>query len=149
MAKKGGKNSGQRGFDPPHTLFINLPDQRIIASETADFGSEKSSGHLTLLGGAAMMYGNKKAISKGAAMPFARGIGIPELVIILVIVMIIFGVGRLPQVGGALGHAIKEFRSSQFEKDDSSSDSEGEESGTAGQAKADRASEEDDRVSRH
>lgn len=46
-------------------------------------------------------------------MPFANGIGAPELVIILVIVMIIFGVGRLPEIGGALGRAIREFRSSQ------------------------------------
>ena len=46
-------------------------------------------------------------------MPFTRGIGIPELVIILVIVMIIFGVGRLTEVGGALGKAIREFRKSQ------------------------------------
>ena len=60
-------------------------------------------------------------------MPFTRGIGIPELVIILVIVMIIFGVGRLPEVGGALGRAIREFRKSQTDKDDASADSEAEE----------------------
>ena len=46
-------------------------------------------------------------------MPFTRGIGVPELVIVLVIVMIVFGVGRLPEVGGALGKAIREFRKSQ------------------------------------
>ena len=46
-------------------------------------------------------------------MPFTRGIGIPELIIVLVIVMIIFGVGRLPEIGGAMGRAIKEFRKSQ------------------------------------
>ena len=46
-------------------------------------------------------------------MPFVKGIGAPELIIILVIVMIIFGVGRLPEVGGAMGRAIREFRKSQ------------------------------------
>ena len=46
-------------------------------------------------------------------MPFTHGIGVPELVIILVIVMIIFGVGRLPEIGGAVGKAIREFRSAQ------------------------------------
>lgn len=51
-------------------------------------------------------------------MPFANGIGAPELVIILVIVMIIFGVGRLPEIGGALGKAIREFRSSQSGESD-------------------------------
>ena len=37
-------------------------------------------------------------------------IGLPELIIILVVVFVIFGAGRLPQVGGALGKAIREFR---------------------------------------
>ncbi len=38
------------------------------------------------------------------------GLGTPELVIILVIVLVIFGVGRLGKVGGELGSAIKQFR---------------------------------------
>jgi sec-independent protein translocase protein TatA len=37
-------------------------------------------------------------------------IGIPELLIILVIVLIIFGPGRLAGAGTALGQAIREFR---------------------------------------
>ena len=45
-------------------------------------------------------------------MPFAHGLGWVELVIILVVVMIVFGVGRLPEVGGAMGKALREFRSS-------------------------------------
>ncbi|MCP4745167.1 MAG: twin-arginine translocase TatA/TatE family subunit [Desulfobacteraceae bacterium] len=39
------------------------------------------------------------------------GIGMPELIIILVIILIIFGVGKLPEIGGGLGKAIKNFRS--------------------------------------
>ena len=35
-----------------------------------------------------------------------------EWLIILVIVIIIFGVGKLPQVGGAIGKSIREFRES-------------------------------------
>ncbi len=49
-------------------------------------------------------------------MPF--GIGPPELIIVLVIVLIIFGVGRLPEIGGAMGKAIREFRSSQAGEDE-------------------------------
>ncbi len=45
-------------------------------------------------------------------MPFARGFGPLELIIILVIVMMIFGVGKLPQVGSAMGKALREFKSS-------------------------------------
>ncbi len=37
-------------------------------------------------------------------------LGPMELVIILVIILIVFGVGRLPEVGGALGRGIREFR---------------------------------------
>ena len=59
-------------------------------------------------------------------MPFTRGIGIPELVIILVIVMIIFGVGRLTEVGGALGKAIREFRRSQSDTPETAGDLEAE-----------------------
>ncbi len=38
------------------------------------------------------------------------GIGIPELLIILVIVLVIFGAGKLPQIGGNIGKAIKNFK---------------------------------------
>ena len=44
-------------------------------------------------------------------MPFR--LGWPEIVIILVIVLIIFGAGKLPQIGGAIGKSIKEFRKAQ------------------------------------
>ena len=37
-------------------------------------------------------------------------IGMPELLIILLMVLFIFGVGKLPQVGKALGQGIREFR---------------------------------------
>lgn len=37
-------------------------------------------------------------------------LGWQELVIVLVIVIIIFGAGRLPEIGGALGKSIKEFK---------------------------------------
>ena len=60
-------------------------------------------------------------------MPFTRGIGITELIIVLVIVMIVFGVGRLPEVGGALGKAIREFRKTQSEKPDTVTEGESEE----------------------
>ena len=68
---------------------------------------------------------NYRAVRK--PMPFTRGIGVPELIIILVIVMIIFGVGRLPEVGGALGKAIREFRKSETDKVDAPEDVEAEE----------------------
>ena len=40
------------------------------------------------------------------------GIGMPELVIILVIILVIFGAGKLPEIGSGLGKAIKGFKGS-------------------------------------
>jgi len=40
------------------------------------------------------------------------GIGMPELLVILVIILIIFGVGKLPEIGSALGKGIKNFKKS-------------------------------------
>ena len=57
-------------------------------------------------------------------MPF-RPPGVMELIIILLIVMVIFGVGKLPQIGGALGKGIREFRRGQAGEDDESSKEKG------------------------
>ena len=38
------------------------------------------------------------------------GIGMPELLIIFVIILIIFGAGKLPEIGGGIGKAIRNFR---------------------------------------
>ena len=38
------------------------------------------------------------------------GLGTAELIVILVIVIVIFGAGKLPEIGGALGKGIREFR---------------------------------------
>jgi sec-independent protein translocase protein TatA len=46
-----------------------------------------------------------------------QGIGLPELVVVLVIVLIIFGASRLREIGGALGGAISEFRRSVSTED--------------------------------
>lgn len=45
-------------------------------------------------------------------------IGVPELSIILVIIVIIFGVGKLPEIGGALGKGIREFKTESSSEDD-------------------------------
>ena len=44
-------------------------------------------------------------------MPFR--IGPWEIALILVIILIVFGVGRLPQVGGAIGKGLRSFRKAQ------------------------------------
>jgi sec-independent protein translocase protein TatA len=38
------------------------------------------------------------------------GIGMPELIIILIIILVIFGAGKLPQIGAGLGQGIMDFK---------------------------------------
>lgn len=45
-------------------------------------------------------------------------IGPVELLLILVIVTMLFGVGKLPEVFGAVGRGVREFRKAAQEKDD-------------------------------
>ena len=54
-------------------------------------------------------------------MPF-RSMGPLEIGIILVIILIIFGVGKLPQIGGAIGKSMREFKQARagFEEEGSS-----------------------------
>lgn len=48
------------------------------------------------------------------------GIGMPELIIILVIVLIIFGAGKLPEIGAGLGKGIRNFKKASDETVESS-----------------------------
>jgi sec-independent protein translocase protein TatA len=43
-------------------------------------------------------------------MPFIGNIGPGELLLLLIIILVIFGPGRLPEIGNALGKGIREFR---------------------------------------
>jgi sec-independent protein translocase protein TatA len=49
---------------------------------------------------------NEMAYSRGIMF----GLGIGELLIILVIVLVIFGAGKLPDIGEGLGRGIRNFR---------------------------------------
>ena len=58
-------------------------------------------------GGCAIMF---STLGENAEEESAMDIGPTELIIILVIVLLIFGVGRLGKIRGELGSAIREFR---------------------------------------
>ncbi|NJD63100.1 MAG: twin-arginine translocase TatA/TatE family subunit [Deltaproteobacteria bacterium] len=45
------------------------------------------------------------------------GLGLPELLIILVIVVLVFGAGKLPQLGQALGDSITSFKKARRDED--------------------------------
>ncbi|MFQ5580062.1 MAG: twin-arginine translocase TatA/TatE family subunit [Nitrospiria bacterium] len=46
------------------------------------------------------------------------GIGMPELLILLLIVLVIFGAGKLPEIGTGLGKAIRGFKKGVSEPDE-------------------------------
>ena len=46
------------------------------------------------------------------------GIGPTELIIVLFIILIVFGAGKLPEIGGALGKGIKSFKKASQEPDE-------------------------------
>jgi sec-independent protein translocase protein TatA len=52
------------------------------------------------------------------------GLGMPELIVILVIVLVIFGANRLPQLGEGLGKAIKGFKKGISDSNDNAKESE-------------------------
>lgn len=43
------------------------------------------------------------------------GLGVPELVLILIIGLVVFGPGKLPEIGRALGKSVKEFKEADKE----------------------------------
>jgi len=55
-------------------------------------------------------------------MPFH--IGPWEIALVLVIILIVFGVGKLPQVGGAIGKGLRAFKKGQRGEDDEEEEAE-------------------------
>ncbi len=55
-------------------------------------------------------------------MPF--GISVPELLILLVVLLLVFGAKRLPEMGRSLGKGMREFKDSVSGKDDDDAPSE-------------------------
>jgi sec-independent protein translocase protein TatA len=45
-------------------------------------------------------------------LAFLGPIGVPELLLILLVLLLVFGAARLPEIGKSLGHAINNFKSS-------------------------------------
>lgn len=45
------------------------------------------------------------------------GLGMPELIIILVIIVIIFGAGKLPEIGSGIGKGIMNFKKATREEE--------------------------------
>ncbi len=57
-----------------------------------------------------------------ASVGLLGGIGAPELVVILVIVLVLFGPKRLPQLGSSLGKTVKNIREGMESEDDDAED---------------------------
>lgn len=60
-------------------------------------------------------------------------LGAPELIVVLVIIILLFGARKLPDLAGSVGRSIKEFRKATEEEDDTtSSDTTSSDTGPAG-----------------
>jgi sec-independent protein translocase protein TatA len=46
------------------------------------------------------------------------GFSMPSLIIILVIILVVFGAGKIPELGGALGKSIRNFKDATNERDE-------------------------------
>jgi sec-independent protein translocase protein TatA len=46
------------------------------------------------------------------------GFGMPEMIILLVIVLVVFGAGKLPEIGSAFGKSIRNFKKASDGKDE-------------------------------
>ena len=62
------------------------------------------------------------------------GLGMPELVVILVIALLVFGAGRLPEIGSSLGKAIKGFKAASEKPEPEPPEPKGEVKAPAGKA---------------
>ncbi len=60
------------------------------------------------------------------------GLGMPELLVILVIALLVFGAGRLPEVGSSLGRAIRGFKEASEKKEPESAGPKGQVGTAAG-----------------
>jgi len=58
---------------------------------------------------------DKIAVSRKGFLMF--GLGMPELIVILVIIVIIFGAGKLPEIGSGIGQGIKNFKKATRDAD--------------------------------
>src|SRR5437667_418058 len=70
-------------------------ESTLEAEEVRQFGRR--------VGGGAPTRGNKRSVIMGR-------LGLPELLVILAIVIIIFGANRLPEIGRGIGSAIRNFK---------------------------------------
>ena len=60
------------------------------------------------------------------------GFGMPEMIIILIIVLVVFGAGKLPEISSAMGKSIRNFKKAAEGKEDIEIKAKGEDEGKKG-----------------
>jgi sec-independent protein translocase protein TatA len=92
-------------FSNQDAILQNTDEPDCVPTETA---SQRNSQNQTC----------SQVKFQGFKGGYMFGFGMPELIIILVIVLVVFGAGRLPEIGGALGKSIRNFKKASDGKDE-------------------------------
>jgi sec-independent protein translocase protein TatA len=85
-----------------------------------EIGKSKPGGACTPLGADYETYHSYNILKEDSMF----GIGLPELTILLVLVLIVFGAGKLPAIGAGVGKSIRNFKSAVSDSDKNSEENE-------------------------
>ena len=93
-----------------------------FAKEAKEEGNDEAAKLFTAIGKVEAHHEGRPDLQEYAPVTSAAeleacifGLGMPELIIVMVIILIIFGAGKLPEIGAGMGKAIKNFKDSTSE----------------------------------
>ena len=106
----------EAGFQPGDIIReINRQPVRDLSDYRENYGKRRTKQEHTLPGAARRQHDLPRIAQRRIAM--LGDIGLPELLVIFIIVLVLFGPGKLPDVGKAIGEALRGFKKALKEPD--------------------------------